>query len=334
MSKSIISIFFLAFVLFLSGCGTKRQYFEPANINGKIKPSGSISSDLQESARNGAVLENGRVITIKSEEKSIGLEKHESFFGEFDGKFISASNNGKIRVKNKDGLSVFGTDLNIMIASASVKEEILAVITSDNTLYAINMDTNTTIFQKKMDVMAAVDSRIAAPYFLGNLIIFPTLDGKLAIVDARSGTLVRSVVISGEREFNNVIFLDVLGDRMFASTSKRIIGISPDNVNYIDEDIKDALVSDERVFVFTKDGRVLLCDLELKVLSEKKFPFAIFAAVAAKNKLYILEKRGYLIKSDLELKEFEIFEFTSQIDDFLFMTKDAIFYKNKFYILE
>ncbi|MDR1007817.1 MAG: PQQ-like beta-propeller repeat protein [Campylobacteraceae bacterium] len=334
MLKSIISIFFLILALFFSGCGTKRQYFEPVSVNGKMKPSGSISSDLQEAVRSGATLKNGKVITTKGEEKGIDLERHESFLGEFDGKFITASNDGKVRIRNSDGSTIFDTNLNIMIASASVDEEMLAVITSDNAIYIINMDTNTTVFQKKMDVMAAVDSRIAAPYFLGSLIIFPTLDGKLAIVDRKSGTLVRNVVVSGEREFNNIIFLDVLGDRMFASTSKRIIGISPNNINYIDDDIKDALVNGDKVFVFTKDGRVLLCDLELKVLSEKKFPFAIFAAVTANDKLYILEKRGYLIRSDLELKEFEIFEFTSQIDDFLFMTADKIFYKNRFYVLE
>ncbi|MDR0666605.1 MAG: PQQ-like beta-propeller repeat protein [Campylobacteraceae bacterium] len=334
MSKNIILISLLAFALFFGGCGTKRQYFEPAEINGGIKPSGSLSSDLKEAARNGAALKNGRVITIKGEEKSINLEEDESFFGEFDGKFITAKSGGSIHVKDDGGSLVFSTNLNIMTASASLDKETLAVITSDNTLYIINMDTNAVIFQKKMDVMAAVDSRIAAPYFLGSLVIFPTLDGKLAIVDKKSGTLVRNVVVSSEREFNNVIFLNVLGDRMFASTAKRIIGISPDNINYIDEDIKDALVTKDRVFVFTKDGRVLLCDLELKVLSERKFPFAIFASAAAKDKLYILEKRGYLIKSDLDLKEFEVFEFTSQIDDFLFMSEDKIFYKNKFYALE
>lgn len=334
MLKSVISISILAFILFFSGCGTKRQYFEPVSINGEVKSSGLLSSDLQEAGRNGAALKNGKVVTIKGEEKSINLKQGESFFGEFDDKFIIASDDGQIRVKNSDGASIFSTNFNIMIASASLNKETLAAITSDNTLYLVNMDTNATIFQKKMDVMAAVDSRIAAPYFLGSLVIFPTLDGKLAIVDRKSGTLVRNVVVSGEREFNNVIFLDVLGDRMFASTAKRIIGISPNNINYIDDDIKDALVTEDRVFVFTKDGRVLLCDLELKVLNEKKFPFAIFASVAVKDRLYILEKKGYLIKSDLELKEFEVFEFTSQIDDFLFMTEDKIFYKNKFYVLE
>ncbi|MDR1975874.1 MAG: PQQ-like beta-propeller repeat protein [Campylobacteraceae bacterium] len=334
MLKTITSISFLALALLFSGCGTKREYFEPDSVNGKVISGGPLSSSLKEAARNGASLKDGKIITAKGEEKSINLAKGESFLGEFDGKFITASPTDGIRVKDSDNTLLYAINLNIMTASASIDKETLAVITSDNTLYIIDMNANVTVFQKKMDAIAAVDSRIAAPYFLESLVVFPTLDGKLAIVDRKSGTLVRNVVISGEREFNNVIFLDVVGgDRMYASTAKRIIGISQ-NVNYIDEDIKDALVSGERVFVFTKDGRVLLCDLELKVLAEKKFPFAIFASAAANDKLYILEKNGYLIKSDLELKEFEVFKFPSKIDDFLFMTKEKIFYKDNFYTLE
>ncbi|MDR1614575.1 MAG: PQQ-like beta-propeller repeat protein [Campylobacteraceae bacterium] len=334
MLKAVISISILALALSLNGCGTKRQYFEPDSISGRIKSSGSLSSNLKEAAKNGASLQNGKIITLKGEENDIKLEKGHSFLGEFNGRFITASPTGDIHVKNSDDFTVYTLNLNTIIASASIDAQTLAVIAADNTLYLIDMSSNSTLFQKKMDVMAAVDSRIAAPYFLGNLIIFPTLDGKLTIVDRSSGTLVRDVVISSEREFNNIIFLDVSGDRMFASTAKRIIGISPGGINYIDEEIKNAVIAGDKVFVFTKDGRVLLCDLELKVLSEKRFPFAIFAGVSANEKLYILEKMGYLIKSDLELKEFEVLKFPSKIDDFLFMTKDKIFYQNNFYTLE
>jgi hypothetical protein len=202
-------------------------------------------------------------------------------------------------------------------------------------LYLADLKTGSVFFQKKSDTVTAVDSRIAAPYFLGTLVIFPTLDGRLAIVDKNSGAVVNNVVVSGEREFNNIIFLDVAGERMFAATAKRVIVINSNgSINYLDKEIKDAVVADESVFIFTKDGKVFLCDLELKILSEKKFPFAIFAGVSADKKLYILEKMGYLIKSDLELKEFEIFKFPSKIDDFLFITKEKIFYKDSFYTLE
>ncbi|MDR2080777.1 MAG: PQQ-like beta-propeller repeat protein [Campylobacteraceae bacterium] len=335
MLKTTVSIFILALALLFNGCGTKRQYFKSDSVEGSIKSSGSLSSSLKEVMRNGASSKDGSIITLKGVENSVQLEKGYSFFGEFDNKFITISPVGEIHVKNSNNLLLHTLNLNAMIASASMDGETLAAVTSDNMLYLADINTGYVFFQKKMDNMAAVDSRIAAPYFLGSLVIFPTLDGKLAIVDKNTQTIVNSVVVSGEREFNNIIFLDVLGDRMFAATAKRIIAINSDGgINFMDEEIKDAVVADERVFIFTKDGKIFLCDLELRVLSEKKFPFAIFAGVSADKKLYILEKMGYLIKSDLELKEFEIFKFPSKIDDFLFIAKDKIFYKDNFYVLE
>jgi outer membrane protein assembly factor BamB len=325
----------LVLMLFFSGCGTKRQYFKADSIDGIVKSSGSLSSNLKEVTKNGASLKDGKIITMKGEENSVQIENGYSFLGEFDNKFISVSPLGEIHVKNGNNSLLYALNLNTMIASASMDGDTLASVASDNTLYLADINTATVFFQKKMDTVAAVDSRIAAPYFLGSLVIFPTLDGKLIIVDKESQTVVNSVVVSGEREFNNIIFLDVSGDRMFAATTKRIIAINSDgSISYMDKDIKDAVVADERVFVFTKDGKIFLYDLELKVLGEKKFPFAIFAGVSANKKLYILEKMGYLIKSDFQLKEFEIFEFPSKIDDFLFITKDKIFYKDSFYALE
>jgi hypothetical protein len=334
MTKIIGTISIFLCLIFTTGCGTKRQYFEPENLQGSIKFKGSISSNIKEVAKEGASLKNGGVITRSGNEIDINLEKGHSFLGEFDGKFVTSSPYGILFVKDREGGLLYRQNIGSIVASAAVSENTLALIASDNTLYIFDMNDNVTIFQKKMEGMYSLDSRVAVPYFLGCLVVFPTLDGKLSIVDRNSGNLIRNVVISAERDFNNVIFLDVVEDRMFATTAKRIIGISPTNINYIDEEIKDAVLLHDRIFVFTKDGRVILADLDLKILNEQKFPFAIFSAAAAKDKLYIIEKRGYLIKSDLDLKEFEIFSLPFDMKDFLFVADDKIYYGNSFYTLE
>ncbi|MDR1284915.1 MAG: PQQ-like beta-propeller repeat protein [Campylobacteraceae bacterium] len=334
MTKIISFIFVTACILFMSGCGTKRQYFEPKNLDGNARFDGSLSSGIKEVAKDGASLKNGTVITREGNEVNINLEDGYSFLGEFDGKFITVSHYGLLHVKNNEGKLIYNKDIGAMVASASIDEDTLAVITSDNSLSVIDTSSDTTIFQKKFDSMPSLDSRIAAPYFLGSLVIFPTLDGKLVIVDRNNGSLIRSVVVSAERDFNNVIFLDVVEDRMFAATAKRIISISPTNINYVDESIKDVILMNDRVFTFGKNGKVTLMDLDLKVLNEQEFSFSIFSAVAAKEKLYIIEKRGYLIKSDLDLKNFEVFELPFSIDDFLFVANDKIYYGDSFYTLE
>ncbi|MDR0407683.1 MAG: PQQ-like beta-propeller repeat protein [Campylobacteraceae bacterium] len=334
MIKIISLIFAAGCILFMSGCGTKRQYFEPESLHGSVRFDGRLSSSIGEVAKEGASLKNGTVITRNGDEININLEKGYSFLGEFDGKFITVSPYGILHVKNSEGELIYDKDVGTMIASASINENTLAIITSDNALLIIDMNSNVVIFQKKADSTPSLDSRIAAPYFLGSLVVFPTLDGKLVIVDKNDGSLIRNVVVSAERDFNNVIFLDIVEDRMFAATAKRIISISPTNINYIDEDIKDVVLLSDRVFIFTKNGKVILTDLNLKILHEQKFSFAIFSTVVAKDKLYIIEKRGYLIKSDLDLKNFEVFKLPFDIEDFLFAAGDKIYYNNSFYTLE
>jgi hypothetical protein len=333
--KIINSIaFVLVCTFFISGCGTKRQYFEPENLQGSVRFDGSLSSNIREITREGASLKNGMVVTRNANEVNINLEDGYSFLGEFNGKFITASPYGILHIKNSEGKLIYSKDIGAMIASAAIDDDTLAIITSDNMLFVININSDATIFQKKTDSMPSLDSRIAVPYFLGSLVIFPTLDGKLTIVDKDSGKLIRNVVVSAERDFNNVIFLDIVGDRMFAATASKIIDISPASINYIDEDIKDAFLSNDRVFIFTKSGKVIITDLDLKILSERKFPFAIFSAAAVKDKLYIIEKRGYLIKSDLDLQNFEVFKLPFTIEDSLFVTDDKIYYGDSFYTIE
>jgi hypothetical protein len=162
-------------------------------------------------------------------------------------------------------------------------------------------------------------------------VIFPTLDGKLTIVDRGSGEVIRIVVVSAERHFNNLIFLDTVGDRMFAATAKRAISISPSGVNYIDEDIKDVVLLKDRFFLFTKDGTVVMTDLNLRVIKEKKFPFAIFSGVVPTvDSLNIIEKKGYLIKTNLNLENIEYLTLPSGIKSSIFVGKDRVYYGNKF----
>lgn len=326
-----INILLLLSLLFIfSGCGTKRQYFEPEKIQGDISFSGYIPSSIKDAGVAGASMHNGQIISIYGVENYKILESNDVFFGKFDDRFLTSNQNGTITVKSSDNSLLYTKDISSMIASASLEGETLALVTTDNVLFLINMHDDKILYTQKMDDISAIDSRIASPYFLGSLVIFPTLDGKLTIVDRYSGLLIRNVVISAERHFNNVIFLDVAGDRMIGATSKRVISINPSGVNYIEDDIKNAILLEDRVFVFTKDGRILLTDLDLKVIKEKKFPFAIFSGAIATDTLNVIEKMGYLIKSNLNLEDIEVFYFPTKINQPLFVDKNRAYYDNRY----
>ena len=326
--KNILLVFL--FALMIAGCSTKRQYFEPETTNGNIKFNGSISSDIKEVGLFGASLKNGQVISIDGVESNKILDKEDYFIGKFDNKYVVITKNGSLNIKLEDGTIFYEKILPSMIATASLEDDSLAIVTADNTLYLIEMSSDKTLYLQKMDDISAIDSRIAIPYFLGSLVIFPTLDGKLTIVDRYSGDLIRNVVVSAEKHFNNLIFLDVVGDRMFAATAKRAISINPSGINYIDEDIKDAVLLKDRFFIFTKDGTVIMTDLNLKVIKEKKFPFAMFSGVVlSDDTLNIIEKKGYLIKTNLNLENIEYLTLPDEIDSSIFIGKDKMFYENK-----
>ena len=75
---------------------------------------------------------------------------------------------------------------------------------------------------------------------------------------------------------------------------------------------------------------------DLKVLKEKKFPFARFLGAIYGKYIYAVEKEGYLIATDVNLVTSNVFKFSapfygmsSSFDGFLFTSGDSIFYDNK-----
>ncbi|HOI83382.1 MAG TPA: hypothetical protein PKW30_03645, partial [Campylobacterales bacterium] len=90
------------------------------------------------------------------------------------------------------------------------------------------------------------------------------------------------------------------------------------------------------IYIFTKDGRIILTDTDLKVLKEKKFPFARFVGVIYGKFIYAIEKEGYLIATDVNLASSNVFQFSapfygmsSTIEGFVYTSGDSIFYDNK-----
>ena len=330
MTRALISA--IALVLLLTGCGTKKQYFEPEQTAGAVSFDGSIPSEIVEVTRYGATLKNGQIITSKGV-SSVTMPEGFNFLGEFDHRLIAVADCGDLKVLNETGTVLFEKKFPRAIASASISGDLLAVVSSGNRLSMLNMQSGEVVFDKKQDDVYALDSRMAAPYFLSGLVLFPTLDGKVVIIDKKSGQIIRDVVISSERYFNNVIFLDVLGDRLVAATAKRVISINPKTTVFLDADVKDVILLENRVFVFTKDGRILLTDADLKVLKERKFLFATFSGAIHGEFVYVVEKNGYMIATDLDLITTNIYELPSDIDAKMFTTNDTIYFDDRYFKL-
>ena len=329
-AKIVLSL--LALLLVVSGCGTKRQYFEPESLAGKVSYDGSLPGSIVDAVRDGATLSNGQVITQKGL-SSIVLPEGFVYLGEDQGRYIAASKCGALQIIDANKKVLFTKDCSVSVASAALKNNILALVLGSNELVLIDINDGKDLMHLKQDNVYVLDSRIAAPYFLGDLIVFPTLDGKLVIVDAQSKKPIRDVVVSNDKFFGNIIYLQVLNDRLVAATKSKVVSISPKSISFLEREVKDVIVLQNRIFVFTKDGRVILTDADLVVLKERKFPFAIFAGTIYGDFIYMIEKGGYIIATDVDLVSTNVYKLPDEIESHVFTTGDELYYKDHFFKL-
>ncbi len=327
--KNITIIASIFAVLILAGCSTKREYFEPTDIAGKISYNETLSSSINYTTKSGATLKNGDVISKNSIIPGLNLDKKDNFIGEFNGKLIVANLDGNLKIiEGKD--VIYTKKFQGTVVSASLKDGYLAALSSENTIYLIDINSDTTMLEYKTGDSFAQDSRTANPVFLTSLIIYPTLDGKIMIVDKQNARIIRDAVVSSDPFFNNVIFLDILNDKMFAATATKLIMISPNGTKYYNGQIKDVIAYQNKIYILLKDGNIEITDLDLQPINKKEFKFAIFSNVIPKGDyLYIFEKTGYLIKTDLNLNNSKIIELNNEIEDKSFAGKDAFYYDNK-----
>ncbi len=327
-SLIIVSIF----IFTLSGCSTKREYFEPKKVSWKVNYDGSLPAKIVDVTNGGATLENGQIITSTGL-KNVKLPKGYSLLGVYKNRYLASSDCGELIVVNNNSQITYKKRFSNSIASASIKEDLISLVLSTNRLIVLNIKNDKILFNNKQDDVYALDSRIASPYFLGTLIVFPSLDGKLIIVDNKKFNIVKSVAISNEEFFGNVIYLNVLGNRLVAATKKRVISINPKSMGILDKDVKDVIVLKNRVFVFTKDGEVILCDADLNQLKSRKFRFAVFSGVIYGKFIYMIERGGYLIATDDNLISTNIYKLPDSINSYLYCTKDTLYYEDKYFKL-
>lgn len=323
MKKIYLSIILLSLVFV--GCGTKREYFEPKQVAGDIVYTGNLPAPITALSRYGATLENRQIIT-KDGLSNVVLDEGFSFVSKFDGKIISANDSGMLKILSENGTIVYEKTFPLAVASASISGDILAVIDSSNTLYLVHISKDEIYFTNSQDKAYAMDARIAAPFFLNSLVIFPTLDGKIVIVDWKTGSFVRDVVVSSEPFFNNIIYLNVVRSRLIAATARRAISISPDKTSFLDENIKDVITIEDNIIILSEDGRMITYDLSLKAQKEHKFLFAVFVGTMSDGTIYAAERNGHLIRSDVNLENIKVYKLPNEVEALLFMANDTIYY--------
>ena len=323
-------ILLLSVALWLfSGCSSK-EVFEPEHISGEWERSGNLDEAIIDTTSDGALLEDGQILTHKGILKK-KLPEGYRFIGESGGWIIAGKIDGELQLISSDeGNKTIIFELKKTVAAASVQDDILAVLFASNEMALYSLSSKLPVFTEEGSPPIAVDSRIINPHFLNELVLFLTLDGKIVIVNSESKTTLRTIIVSTEDHFNNIIYFKMTGNNMVAATSYRLFAMA-EKENRESYELRDVIYNDEGIWISTKQGEVISMTPSLQLKAKQKFPFAHFLGmIVSEKKIYLLEKEGYLIILDKDMIEYEIYEI--EIDEGFVFVSDKSFYFDDDYV--
>jgi hypothetical protein len=202
----------------------------------------------------------------------------------------------------------------------------LVYLLQNNHFGIYDLAKNSIVYNNKAEKALSIDTRIANPLQVDNLVVIPTLNGKLVILDLATFKISKEIYVSTESTLNNVIFLKRLNNTLVSATPHRVISVSNRGKREFKSAISEVLLDEKSIFVFSKDGQVSQLDESLKVKNEKKFKFAHFSvATIDNNKIYALDKQGYLIVANKELTKERTYTFP-EVEEYSFASDGKIYY--------
>ncbi|MAC83613.1 MAG: hypothetical protein CL624_05715 [Arcobacter sp.] len=311
----------LTTLFILTGCGSKK-YFEPEDVKNSLSiEESTLSSSIKSMNREGATLEDGTIITRDGISK---FKLPENF------NFLNVSNTGKVLATNyKDTLLIGNEELKLenIVVAASLKDNKLALVYSNNSIELLDIDTKKTLFKEYLTISLANDTRIANPHFMGNLILFPTLNGKIIIVSSKTNESVKNISVDLDSEFNNIIFLTVIQDKqtLIAASANKIVTISTKNILSKDYEIRDIITNGENIYLATIDGRLVKLNLALEELESKKFKYSKIHALAYTDSLYAIESQSFLIRLNEDFTNDKVYNFDFDNEERLIVIGNKIY---------
>ena len=322
--KAYFSLIFIALVIF-SGCSNK-EYFTPETVKGDWDKSSFLDETIIRTTAGGAVLENGQILT-KEGLQDYYLPKGYGYIGQSDGWIIASKVNGELLLQSiEDKKTQLLLDLKKTVAGVTVEGDKIAVLFATNEMALYRLSTKELVFKESGNAPVAVDTRIVNPYFLNELVLYLTLDGKVVIINSDTKQVLRSMLVSSEENFNNIIYFNVIDNVMVAATGYRLFSLS-EKERREKYEMRDIVFSSEGIWISTKEGEVIALTPSLQLKAKRKYPFAHFLGmILTEDKLYLLERQGYIIELSKDLAESNVYELN--IDDGFVYVGNKAFYVN------
>lgn len=315
----------LSALLLFTACSSKK-YFEPKDTNGDLKvEKSSISSSIKSMNRIGATLEDGQIITKDGVSKFKLPENFDFLNTSSDGKVIATNYKDKLLIGDKQ------LDLKDVVVAASLKDDKLAVVYSNNTIELIDINTSKTLYKEYLPLSLANDTRITNPHFMGNLILFPTLNGKVIIVSTITNDSVKNIAVDPDGEFNNIIFLNVIesSQTLIVATPNKVVSISPKEILAKDYEIRDIIVDMDDLYIATIDGQIIKLTSNLNEVAKKKYKYSKIYALAFNRSLYAIESQGFIINISRDFSSDKVYDFDFDNKERLIVIDNKIYNNSK-----
>lgn len=320
----IIHLFIIiVLAITFSACSSKEVY-EPKLIKGEWPNQGNLEEEIIDTTLDAALLEN-REVFIGEKSTGIKIDENQRLVSHSDGWIISATIDGDLTLQFiADTTMVEKFTLKKTIATASVKDDVLAVLFADNEMAVYTISSKKLLLKEQGTAPIIVNAKIVKPHFMNDLVLFLTLDGKIIITSITQKKKLRSIIVSSEDHFNNIISFNVVEDKLIAITGTKLLSFAQKEIRTKYE-IRNAIYNESNIYITTKQGEIISLNLDLQVKAKVKFPFAHFLGlIAHKEKLYALEKEGYLIELSKDLLSYDIYDV--DVEDGFVYTTDKIFY--------
>lgn len=314
--------------LLMSGCSHKEVY-KPENVKGDWRTAGRMSASIDQTTVSGALLENGRVLGKKGE-LNVKIPEGSRLINVSDEWILTQDGENNLVFTPIGGSKESQKmDLKRMVASASVKDDTVAILFSNNEMALYSLESKKMLMKEVSSAPIAVDARIANPYFLKDLVLFLGLDGKVVIINATTKQVLRSMVVGTEEYFNNIIYLNVINNNLVAATGNSALALSQKEARE-KYDIRDIAYTEEGIWLTTKQGEVVALTPSLQLKAKQKFPFAHFVGISVENdRVYVLEKGGYMIALTKNLEKYDVYD-VDMDEDKVFVGDGRFYFDDRF----
>lgn len=331
--KIFFSFLFIGAVVLFSGCSSK-QVFKPVQKTlGDWKYEDDLNESIIDVTANGALLEDGSVLYKDKVITDLNIStENDRLIGISDGWVITAQIDGNVTLtKENNGSVKENIDLKKTVAAASVQGDTLAVVFASDDMALYSLSSKKILFHIEGNPPIVVDTRIVNPYFLDDLVLFSTLDGRIVIVNAKDKKVLRSIIVSSSEHFNNITAFDVVGNNLVAASGYKLLSLT-DKERREPYEIRNMKYDKDGIFIATKQGEIVNLTQGLQVKAKAKFPFAHFLGmILTDDRVYVLEKEGYLISLKKDLSSYELYDVDIDDDSYIYVGDKAFYVDDEYF---